>query len=270
MRIFRCVALVAVTCTIAFTVAQAEAPIERRTFEDEKRVDLIEVSGWLQGELRTREVTAYFESLSENRPDSAGVHFGRIWIDGSVIAQSHVDEGRVFVNLGGVDLSERRELSQEELSVVRRLALSPSGDAIRELVPTLIREYQGISQRELLPLVLLGMAIGEPKLRAQSTVQTNEISIAPIDESGDNLLPRDFCPGPDPIPNCTNPITQCLGCCGSGCSGCLNCCTQECFDHDLCCRSLGCAHPACLGLFPAAAASTTRCFIGVFQEFENG
>jgi hypothetical protein len=213
------------------------------------RVEFVQGGDWLQGVVSTPHGEIYFESEAEvGGRESDSRLFSRIRSENEIIAEVLITQGGLSVDIKGLHLSGDQVLMAEDYRIFQRFVASPEAESVRSLVSELLAQNPPLDRRIVGALAVISMAIGDDSLGTGTK-----------SPPGSDLYPVDWCPGPDHIPNCTNPATDCLGCCGNGCAGCLNCCTFECLEHDTCCRTLGCGHPHCILLFPAAANSVWRC-----------
>jgi hypothetical protein len=179
------------------------------------------------GSISDGQVTSYFEACGT----SAGVH-SRVWTKSGTLTEvwSNADGSKPVYEIGGTAIGFNSTSAQWKEWYA--MLSSPEAVLASRSYPLLIK--MGLSQKNLAMLGLLqnltGYEVPDPGLYAESGCSASE---------------------------CSNPQTNCLGCCGSGCAGCTGVCTNACKAHDLCVRNND--PGGCHAKFFAAMASIWSC-----------
>ena len=151
------------------------------------------------------------------------------------IAEVHVDGEQVTVTLAGRDVTQ---LSAGHADELETLLDSPSARAVPRVWEALLE---------------IGMDPGSPGMACLSY----QLPIFEIAIPGGAELPQGLCE------DCQDPVGQCQGCCGSGCTsihGCATTCTGSCDEHDRCWRNpLTRFSTGCTSALLRAINSIVRC-----------
>lgn len=171
--------------------------------------------------------------------------------------------------------------TNEDLQALEKFVKSSDATLVRKCIAALIKEKAELKKHSITPLsfILVGMLLGDEPV--VSTLRSDEkplnsliwqsVAYSPpksiTAKSNTKTVTTNSLSKATKTDNKTGTVTvsqpqdgfggnECNGCCGGGCWSCSGYYTYECLAHDNCVTSMG--HPACVGIFPAAAASLIR------------